>query len=873
MRQGTSEKDVEFVLLAEAGILEAQALLLCESIRTFAGVYAQSPITVISPRRDRRPSPLFARALERLGAEYWPADVESCCPQYGTSYRVHAAALVERRAGPAYVVQLDSDTLFVGRPDFAMAGHQAAGRPVDVKGMCTAGPDDPFDEYWKALCRCAGVDLDDVPFLETGVDRIRVRASYNGGLLVAERAAGIFARTEEIFRKLVAAKLKPWMHGPAIRTGTGLLRGAATEYWGTSQAAFSLATVAGNHAVRLLPQSHNVPLNLLHKMAEPISAPPVHLHYHGLFTAGSEVDNPVLSGRLELPERVLAWLRPKLPLVATNSIESRSSHPATTASAMQSGAAVTARRIVVLGMHRSGTSATTALIASFGAYVGQEDELTGGGPENPLGFFERKDVRRSCDAVLQSVGADWWKVSGFDPSAVPEEAARELGAAVARLDSHGTWVLKEPRLCLLLPLIRPYVDNCVFVFVARNPVEVARSLHRRNGIPRHVGLALWEAYCTAALRDSKSTARIIVNYRDLVERPAEEAERLRAQLRAFGIEGLSSPRSVAIAPALRHERSTDDEFAELASDSQRALWAAICAGEPDRLPLSLSPGARMALEDYEQSVQRSGDAGVQRRGQAPQRAAEADSDTVRIPLAGYDFVDFGCGAGGSMEFAQRALGGRRGLGIDANPDKVGQSITRGYDAVTADITQCRFVGDVSFALMSHFLEHLTSFDHARQCIERAVACARDFVLVQQPYFDANGQLFERGFKLAWSDWHGHRTHLSAIQLHSIASNLQTKGRIARFVIGRRMRIRDSSDPWVHPLQSPPDQHAWSVDRHPAKNHARFDFAVFRELFLVIFPVDPYAQETVLGRYMSGRDGEVLFDSLGERNVASAGPDA
>lgn len=47
------DQSVEFALVAESGVLERQAIILCESIRKFAGKYADSPITVISPRSDR----------------------------------------------------------------------------------------------------------------------------------------------------------------------------------------------------------------------------------------------------------------------------------------------------------------------------------------------------------------------------------------------------------------------------------------------------------------------------------------------------------------------------------------------------------------------------------------------------------------------------------------------------------------------------------------------------------------------------------------------------------------------------------------------------------------------------------------------------
>jgi hypothetical protein len=308
-----SERSVEFVTIAEAGVLESQALLLCESIRRFAGVYARCPITVISPRGDRRPSASTIRKLDQLQAEYLALEIDSCCPAYGPSYRVHSAAYIERRTGPPIIIQLDSDTLFLSEPDFTVNEHDAAARPVDVKGMCTTGAGDPFDDYWRELCALTGVAYEQLPIVHTTVDRQAVRASYNGGLLAAKRACGIFVRTEDIFRRLVAAGLCSWTaDGPTIRTGTGFLRGAATAYWGTSQAAFSLATVAGNHAVRLLPVTHNVPLHLIDHLTWAIPARLVHIHYHWLFAEAGDANSTL--AKINLPIESTEWLRTRLPL-------------------------------------------------------------------------------------------------------------------------------------------------------------------------------------------------------------------------------------------------------------------------------------------------------------------------------------------------------------------------------------------------------------------------------------------------------------------------------------------------------------------------------------------------------------------------------
>ena len=141
--------------------------------------------------------------------------------------------------------------------------------------------------------------------------------------------------------------------------------------------------------------------------------------------------------------------------------------------------------LFVLGMHRSGTSAITGALRHSGVWVGEETELTDANVENPLGFWERRDIRDLCDQMLHSAGADWWKVASFEPKAIPRtalaEQRRKFEKIVSELDKYQAWVIKEPRLCLLLPILRHYVKNLVCIHIHRNPLEVARSLQTRNG--------------------------------------------------------------------------------------------------------------------------------------------------------------------------------------------------------------------------------------------------------------------------------------------------------------------------------------------------------------------------------------------------------
>src|SRR5690606_27057842 len=113
--------------------------------------------------------------------------------------------------------------------------------------------------------------------------------------------------------------------------------------------------------------------------------------------------------------------------------------------------------LIVVGMHRSGTSALTGALHSLGANVGNSGELTGSSVENKKGFFERRDIRQICDALLHSADADWWKVSDFSNDQVEkaqlDQQRTKFSAIVENLSSTQSWVIKEPRLCLLLPLL------------------------------------------------------------------------------------------------------------------------------------------------------------------------------------------------------------------------------------------------------------------------------------------------------------------------------------------------------------------------------------------------------------------------------------
>src|SRR5512141_539121 len=143
--------------------------------------------------------------------------------------------------------------------------------------------------------------------------------------------------------------------------------------------------------------------------------------------------------------------------------------------------------LVVLGMHRSGTSALTGALAKAGAVAGAH--LMPPTSDNPEGYWECAPVVRLNDELLQRVGARWDSVVALpaDWTSLPAvESLRSEAAAIvaAEFGDARFAVLKDPRLCRLLPFWRDVFAEAGFTLSAalmvRRPMEVAASLARRD---------------------------------------------------------------------------------------------------------------------------------------------------------------------------------------------------------------------------------------------------------------------------------------------------------------------------------------------------------------------------------------------------------
>ncbi len=270
-------------------------------------------------------------------------------------------------------------------------------------------------------------------------------------------------------------------------------------------------------------------------------------------------------------------------------------------------------QLIVLGMHRSGTSMLMRLLNLMGAYFGAQGAGTPAGEENPKGFWERWDVRMLNDLLLHSAGCDWHRVSEFEPGRLPEAALAEFRARAARLvlelDGHRPWAIKDPRMCLLLPMWAPFLESPVCVHVIRHPAEVASSLQRRNRMPLPAGLALWQVHLASALEHAQTLPATTVFHQQIMQDGHAATATLLRDLEALGVRGLRQPSkneiSAFISDALYRERAQRADLLALRGSPQVALYEQLldCPNPASLDPRSLSAALPLAeLKQYESTL-------------------------------------------------------------------------------------------------------------------------------------------------------------------------------------------------------------------------------------------------------------------------------
>lgn len=252
--------------------------------------------------------------------------------------------------------------------------------------------------------------------------------------------------------------------------------------------------------------------------------------------------------------------------------------------------------ILVLGMHRSGTSALTGTLVRLGATVPATPMAADQG--NERGYYEFMPFMVLHDQLLASAGSRWDDWRRFDPAWLSSFEAEKFRAEARKLllDEFGDaklFVLKDPRACRFIPFWKSVLAEArtalQVVIPLRSPIEVARSLRSRDGMPLTKGLLIWLRHALEAERETRDVPRAIVVMEKFLGDWRGELNRISGEI------GLAWPRSTEEAAPeidaflsidLVHQHAAENELPALHSWALSA-YTALCT-------LAHQPGARHA---------------------------------------------------------------------------------------------------------------------------------------------------------------------------------------------------------------------------------------------------------------------------------------
>ena len=179
--------------------------------------------------------------------------------------------------------------------------------------------------------------------------------------------------------------------------------------------------------------------------------------------------------------------------------------------------------LLVLGMHRSGTSAFTRILNLMGAELPKQ--LVGALPGNEAGHWEPERLVVLHDQMLAEAGSSWRDLRPLDLAELSTDRLAYYKSMIRSIigdefgDAH-VFVLTDPRICRFIPIYRAALTELgvriePFIMI-RNPLEVSASLLARDKMSNSYSLLLWLRHCLDAEKHTRDMHRVFISYDQIV---------------------------------------------------------------------------------------------------------------------------------------------------------------------------------------------------------------------------------------------------------------------------------------------------------------------------------------------------------------------
>ena len=236
--------------------------------------------------------------------------------------------------------------------------------------------------------------------------------------------------------------------------------------------------------------------------------------------------------------------------------------------------AKSSKGVIVLGMHRAGTSATGNIFVDLGFEL--PGEPVPADRDNPNGYWEPHEIVAIHDDFLHGVDRSWSDPRPLDRSVFESESAttarRRLSTAIERgVRPRPQWVLKDPRMCRLMPLWDGLLDSegleYRFLHILRSPLAVAESLQERDNFGHEKSMVLWLRHNLEAEAATRGRERSWLHFEHLANgskalvdkriRTVTGSSRLSSKRIRAAVEGVLDPQLV------HHHHDFEESLARL----------------------------------------------------------------------------------------------------------------------------------------------------------------------------------------------------------------------------------------------------------------------------------------------------------------------
>jgi hypothetical protein len=271
------------------------------------------------------------------------------------------------------------------------------------------------------------------------------------------------------------------------------------------------------------------------------------------------------------------------------------------------------RIIVVLGMHRSGTSAITRGLQAVGVELG--DRLMPGGETNPKGFSEDQDICQLNRELLHELGSNWHHLSPISLGEMDTHQKnpyffRALELLLQKSRGRGIFGFKDPRTIKLFPFWKKVALQCHLdiscILAIRHPLSVSQSLTKRDGFDAEKNYFLWLGHIVESLSGSTGLKRVLVDYDKLMLSPELELNRIaeKLDLKINQIE-LETYTSEFLDKALRHTTYCLDDLSldDACPPIVREIYTTLLEIASDKADLE-SPALQNQIESWMNEYER-----------------------------------------------------------------------------------------------------------------------------------------------------------------------------------------------------------------------------------------------------------------------------